>query len=288
MNHKFVANTSAPAICVKCSKDVVAHSEYATCEMCKKFPCVVNVVEDYLMCPACEFGELQAKQELKDNHVSETPEPIARLENERFNAPSNQVENIAKGNGISPLTDLPMGGDEFFNAETMATLELEKKIFSDDTIPQDKKWVFFVEQMQARRGHMQKALVESVALLKEIRSRDASINRSINLLASKLRASEKEKLKIQDINYVPVTPPKKVAARTTVKDKTIIGMAKILFAPRDSNGMIIWEALPSEEREKYLLQAGKIYANNYSTIMAASKIEASVDADATGDKNKGE
>ena len=281
MNHKFVASGSAPAECVKCKFDVMAHGEFGRCQQCNKFPTVVNIVEDYLMCPSCEFSEMQARQEAA-NRPAEIPEPIKRIEEERFNSPAAQIENIVKSNGGSALADLPMSGDEFFNAETIAILELEKKINADANIPANEKSFFFVREMQERHKSLSVTLVEGIKLVVEIRSRDQAVNRALNLTASKLRADEKAKLKIQDINYVPKEAPKKVTARMTQKDRTIESIAKTMYAPRNAQNKIVWDELPSEQRQDCLNKARQLFANNFSTISAAAKI---VDEATT---NKGE
>jgi hypothetical protein len=279
MKHTFKSNTSNPAICIKCSKDVVAHSEFATCEICKKFPCVVDIYEqvgDYAICDGCFASEVEAQ--LTNGSKKPLPEPIARIEADFVaNKPVNGQRDYS-------LEDLPTNGTEFFNAETISHVKLHEKIMNDDTIPKDDKWVFYVQQLQARRSHLQTVLKEAVDILNETRSRLSSADRDINLVSSKLRADEKAKLKIADINYIPAAAPKKVAARTTEKNKVVINIAQIFCAPRDAKGNFIWNELTDEQREECLVKARQIFANNMSAINTATKVIESHDAGTNGEK----
>ena len=79
MKHTFKSLAGSPAICLTCNKDVTAHSEFATCEVCKKFPCTVYIVGDYAMCDGCKSDEIEAASQNK-SIIKPIPEPIARLE----------------------------------------------------------------------------------------------------------------------------------------------------------------------------------------------------------------
>jgi hypothetical protein len=272
MDHKFVGLAGSPAICLKCNKDVTAHSEFATCEVCKKFPCTVDLVGDYVMCAACKSDEIEAAAQNK-TIVKPVPEPIARLQQEF-------TQNKANGQRDMSLEDLPTNGTEFFNAETISHVALHKKIMADDTIKNEDKWVFYVEQLQKRRSHLQLVMKEAIDILTETRSRLSSADRDLNLVTSKLRADEKAKLKIADISYVPAAAPKKVAARTTEKNKVVISIAQVFCAPRDAKGNFIWNELSDEQREECLVKARQIFANNMSSINATTKALEAAEKDA--------
>jgi hypothetical protein len=265
MNHKFVAIAGSFTICSKCSRDIVAHSDFATCEVCKKSPTKVDLFEDYLMCAGCIASENEAKIENR-SIPKELPEPIARVENE-FKANGN-----GKDKRDFSLVDLPTNGTEFFNAETEAHVKLFEKIKNDNDIKPEDKWMFYVDQLQKRRSHLQAVLKEAVDILTETRSRLSSADRDINLVASKLRQDEKAKLKIADISYKPPTPPKKVTAPTTEKNKVVIGLAKTMYAPRDKDNKIMWETLTDEQREAALVQARLLFAGNMTSINTAVKL----------------
>ena len=265
MDHKFVALAGSFTVCSKCSKDIVAHSEFATCEVCKKTPTTVTIVNDYLMCPQCKQNEIDALVENR-SIIRDVPEPIQKLEQE-FKANGN-----GKDKRDFSLVDLPTNGTEFFNAETEAHVKLFEKIKADKEIKEEDKWMFYVDQLQKRRNQLQAVLKEAVDILTETRSRLSSADRDINLVASKLRQDEKAKLKIADISYKPTAPPKKVTAPTTEKNKVVIGLAKTMYAPRDKDNKIMWETLTDEQREAALVQARLLFAGNMTSIETAVKI----------------
>src|SRR5678816_3326724 len=122
------------------------------------------------------------------------------------------------------------------------------------------------DRLQARRSHLQSVLKEAVDIINETRARLSSADRDINLIASKLRANERAKLKIADISYTPTKAPTKVVARTTEKNKVVINIAQIFCAPRDAKGNFIWNELTDEQREECLVKARQIFANNMSSI----------------------
>ena len=271
MNHKFKSNASAPATCIECNHDVVTHSEFATCDICKRFPVIVDIYkgyEEYVMCAGCYASENEAAlvNKAKLNEASKViPETIQRIETEFASRNGNDIKDSA-------IVDLPMNGDEYFNAETIATVELEKRVLSNSDVPEDKKNFDFHQQMQMRQAHLQVALKKGIELLVETRSRLSSIQRSMNVNAAKLRKDERDKLKIADINYVPKEIPKKVQARTTEKNKVVINIAQIFCAPRDAKGNFIWNELTDEQREECLVRARKIFASNMSSINAAVSV----------------
>jgi hypothetical protein len=271
MNHKFVSDVVNPANCKECKRDVVSHSEYAKCEVCGKFPCSVDTYKQYdsLMCAGCIASENEAEIESAERKKQDY---IKSVEEKRYESQAAQIDKIAKDNKISPLVDLPQTGDEFFNAETIDILSLEKRVMADDSIPADKKYMFMANELQQRYRHMEKTVLEGIKVITECRSRAAANQRGLNLLASKLRSEERTKLKITDINYKVVEPPKKVNTRTTAKDKVIEGMAKIFFAPKDNKGNIIWNELTDEQRQECINQARKQFSGTYGSIAAASKI----------------
>jgi uncharacterized protein YoaH (UPF0181 family) len=209
------------------------------------------------MCDGCKSDEIEAAASNK-TVVKPIPEPIAKLE--------KQFQENGTGKREFILEDLPTNGTEFFNAETISHVKLFEKIKADSSIPEDNKWMYYAEQLQQRRNHLQSVLKEAVDIINETRARLSSADRDINLIASKLRANERAKLKIADISYTPTKAPTKVVARTTEKNKVVINIAQIFCAPRDKKGNFIWNELTDEQREECLVKARQIFANNMSSI----------------------
>lgn len=256
-----------PDTCLICKKGVMSHTAFAECEACGRKPCVVEVVGNILLCEDCERKEniaLLERPKTDDTaYPNGIPETIQKLENDRFNKPSDIVARIVSS---SIHEDLPQNGDEFFNAETVSHISLHDRVMADESIPKDKKWYFFVEQLQFRQKHLQVTLAEGIKVINEIRSRSASVQRDLNMLVSKLRTEERAALKLQDINYTSPKPPIKVLTpRMSAKEHAIVAMAKLLYAPR-KDGVIQWEALPAEEREDYMNKARNTFQGNLSDI----------------------
>jgi hypothetical protein len=285
MKHTFKPGAVSLTECKTCQRDIVAHSDFARCEVCKKFPTSVNLIGDYLMCPMCEESERIAKDDASNQRKQDR---IENVESARYAAPDAQLQKMAKDTAIetistiggdgNPLTDLPMDGNEFFNAETLSLVAVEKRVYADETIPNDKKAFEYARQSQERHKHLQHTLVEAIGLLKEVRSRLSASQRNLNVLVDKLRADEKAKLKIVDINYAPVPAPKKVKARMTQKDKVIEDMARTIYAPqlsdakRNASGYVIWDELSPEQRTECLDKARNNFNNIFSSTSAAVKV----------------
>jgi uncharacterized coiled-coil protein SlyX len=97
-------------------------------------------------------------------------------------------------NRVTVRTDL-------FNAATIAIAELKKSIDSDETIT-NKPYALAVE-LQNRYSHYKQVIFELNEKVVEASNQQKAIQIYLNNLANTLRQEEREKLKIQDINYKP-------------------------------------------------------------------------------------
>lgn len=270
MNHPFTKSQLDETICARCKRGPVAHTEFARCESCNA-RCKCDLVNNILLCPDCFEKELEVSSEPKVKETKEAypngaPEPIKRIEKERF-------PEINKFTVSEPLADLPQNGDEFFNAEVISHIELRKRIMADDSIEQSRKHYFYVEQLTLRQKRWQEVLlVEAIGVIKQLRSENAAMQRDINLAISGLRTEEREKLKLRDVNYVSPKPPLKVISpRMSPKERSIIDIAKLFHAPR-KDGIIQWEALTAEEREIALNKARNQYQGTLSDIKSVDSV----------------
>jgi hypothetical protein len=260
MNHNHEPSQLNVLVCKICKRDMMAHLPSAQCESCgkpdlnDKGKSALEIVNDMLLCRSCFSNHLEASSEIvKDEKI---PEPIAKIEAERFNTLPNAIDKV---NSNYTLVDLPLNGNEYFNKAVLAHVELEKKIFADANIPSGEKHFFFAKQIMARRNILQKALVDIRDLWLESKNELAAAQQTLNLLSAKLRKEQREELKLKDVSYIPATPPKKVGTpRMKAADKVIEGIAKTLFAPR-VNGIIQWEALEAAERQNYINMAKNVY-----------------------------
>jgi hypothetical protein len=130
--------------------------------------------------------------------------------------PINSVlrESAMIDNSIQVRTDL-------FNAATKAIIELKEAIDNDPNIT--NKAFTLASTLKDRFEHHKTVVFELNQKLIEEGNRQKAIQVYLNTLSNQLRAEEREKLKIADINYRPAPPkvskPKTITTHTTKKTK---------------------------------------------------------------------
>lgn len=156
-----------------------------------------------IVCGACYEKEMAAQAEMK------------RPENQQARVDAmNQALATAKtiDATIQVRTDL-------FNAATVAIVDLKKTIDDDPTIT--NKPYALAEALTGRFNHYKQVVFDLNQQVIEAGNHQKAIQVYLNQLANQLRSEEREKLKIQDINYKPnaVKPvkPKAVKAATNSK-----------------------------------------------------------------------
>ena len=157
-------------------------------------------------CYAIEMGLLK---------TNATPEAQA----ERVEISNNKMAialeaSRAVDNAIQVRTDL-------FNAATTSIIELKATIDADDTIP--NKPYALAEELTKRFEHHKQVVFELSEQIVAAGNSQKAIQIYLNQLANSLRAEEREKLKIADINYKPnpVKPVKTKAIKTTGSTKKL-------------------------------------------------------------------
>jgi hypothetical protein len=283
MNHDFKPSQLNVTVCIVCKRNMLMHLGNAECESCgkpdttDKGKSALELINNLLLCRDCFSKELESGNDAVPSDKQSIPEPIQKLEDNHFNKPSDVITSIAN----SVLADLPQNGNEFFNAEVIAHVELEKRIMNDANIAPDQKHYFFAQQLQARQQQLTKALLGIRELWLETKNRSAAVHQDLNVLAGRLRKEEKEKLKIADVSYVPQVPPRKVGVpRMSKEDKVIESIAKLMFAPK-VNGIVQWEALEASEREKYKNEARKVFKGTVKDVKDLNESGASNDTKST-------
>jgi hypothetical protein len=102
---------------------------------------------------------------------------------------------------------------DIFNASTIAIIELKKAIDEDATIT--NKPFALASELKTRYEHFKNVVFELQQKVVDAASEQRAIQTYMNTLANQLRAEEREKLKLSDINYKP-SPPK-IAKPKTIK-----------------------------------------------------------------------
>jgi hypothetical protein len=174
-------------------------------------------------CDSCWNHEENATKAHEVTRVSfpATPKhPIQAIVNDVV-AEAKQIDET-----IEVRTDL-------FNAATVAIVELKSSIDSDESI-QNKPYAL-AEALKTRFEHHQAVIFELNRQIVEAHNEQKAIQQYLNGMANQLRAEEREKLKIQDINYTPKAPKsptvKKISTSQTNR-KTKFSMTELREAAK--------------------------------------------------------
>ena len=181
------------------------------CEVCDKKDIRITVhYGNMWFCDECWTKE----QEVTKTHMSE------EQQNKRVEAYRNSVEEktikISRetDNSIQVRTDL-------FNAATVAIVDLKKAIDENPSVT--NKPYALAEELMNRFSHYKQVVFELNEKIIEAGNNQKAIQIYLNQLANSLRQEEREKLKIQDINYKPqpIKPTKPTGIKTTGTKKKL-------------------------------------------------------------------
>lgn len=215
MNHTFQGKSTH---CTSCKKDMMAHTDLATCECCSNIGPVELKYGNLLMCVECQERDRLATEE--------SANPI--VQQKRVDAMNAAIEKSREIDASARIrTDL-------FNLNTVAIEELRAAILEDSTII--NKPYAIAEELQKRFEHFSSLIFELNQKQIEYHSAQKAIQTYLNNMSNQLRKEEREKLKISDINYKP--QPVKALKDPKVK------------APRKSG------KLDKAELRKYALELG--------------------------------
>ncbi len=145
------------------------------CDYCESTEGIRQIGEDKV-CPVCESKGV--------NRVNNPPISINEVLTK-----SREIDSR-----VTVRTDL-------FNAATVSIIDLKKSIDDDETIT-NKPYTLAVE-LQTRFNHHKQVIFELNEKVVEESNKQKAIQIYLNQLANQLRADEREKLKISDINYSP-------------------------------------------------------------------------------------
>lgn len=157
-----------------------------------------------LMCEPCRDKEINLTAEINK------PENVQKRiddSNNRMDAAIRAARMVDES--IQIKTDL-------FNAATVAIVTLKAEIDNNPTI--DNKPYALAEELTRRFTHFQNVIFEANKAIVDAANNQKAIQVYLNTLANQLRAEEREKLKISDINYQPKAV-KPVVKKVTTKPK---------------------------------------------------------------------
>ena len=156
--------------------------------------------------PECDYCENIATKKIGDTYVCDTHiNEVGKKPVEPSPINVNEVLRNARNVDTSIQTR-----PDLFNAETVAIAALLKAIDEDAAIT--NKPFAKATVIQERINHQKQVIFELNAKVVDENSKQRAQQQALNNLANQLRQDEREKLRLQDINYkprdvrMPVTP----------------------------------------------------------------------------------
>ncbi len=199
------------------------NSKIGDCEVCDKTNIDVSLhYGNMWFCDDC--WEKESKFTAENN----TPEVIQARVSAVVNKPTEQA-SIAVNSVLSESKKIDSTiqvRTDLFNAATTAIMDLKKSIDDDATIT--NKPFALASALSEKFEHLKTVVFELNEKLVEAGNHQKAIQVYLNQLANQLRAEERERLKLADINYKPI-PPKsvtKISTRQTSK-KTKLDLAEL-------------------------------------------------------------
>lgn len=183
------------------------------CEVCEVEKLVTTQYGNMKFCDECWLKEVKASEENQSlsNQQKRIDESNSRKVENQLITESKEIDNK-----INVRTDL-------FNAATKSIIDIKAAIDSDDSIT--NKPYRLAEVLTERFNHYKTVVFELNNSLVEAGNNQRAIQTYLNQLANQLRAEEREKLRIADINYKPSSvksvTPRTISTRTTSKKNKI-------------------------------------------------------------------
>lgn len=213
--HGFKPNSADITKCLFCNRIEKDHTDAAECEICgKEASC--RIVKTFLMCQECAIKEMELVEKGRQESLTLfKTEPI--------------------DSQIAIQTDI-------FNAKIQSIAELKVVIDSNPLIPAEQKDFTFAKECKERFIHIQTVIFKLEDEKSKLATEQRAFQVTLNNLANKLRAEEREKLQIADINYKPqavlTTKPKVIKTKKFDKAE-ISAMAKKYNLPEAALQMVV-------------------------------------------------
>jgi|SRR6187399_1438012 len=203
MNHAFQSSQLDKEKCGICKYNFLQHSALAECQACKNIG-PVNPVKTILMCESCETKEITATLE------ANKPENVKA----RVDAVQNAF-TVGNGNGNAKIAAISHEAsrilhneisvrEDIFNAHTKSIHALDQELHSDPSI-NNPNYVL-AETIMASIKNFQDVMFDGMALVVKAGNEQRAAITYLNQMANRLRVEEREKLKIEDLNYKPLPP----------------------------------------------------------------------------------
>jgi hypothetical protein len=163
----------------------IVKSKIGECESCPKTDTEVK----------CWFGNMFQCDEC---HAKDMAHNSPEAQEARGQAYKQEQSILAEAKAIDDSIQVR---SDLFNAATVAIVDIKKAIDADESIT--NKPYKLAETLKARFEHFKNIVFDLNQQLVEAGNQQKAIQVYLNNLANTLRAEEREKLKIADINYKP-------------------------------------------------------------------------------------
>lgn len=183
-------------------------SKVGECEVCDKKDVKITVhYGNMWFCDECwETEQKVSKEHMSPEHQQK------RVDAYRSSVESRVIETSRTiDSSIVVRTDL-------FNAATTAIMDIKKSIDENPEI--SNKPYALAEVLTERFNHFKQVVFDAQQTIMDAGNNQKAIQSYLNTLANSLRAEEREKLKIADLNYKPAT------VKPTVKKVSTSGTKK--------------------------------------------------------------
>jgi len=258
MNHNYISNNDTIDKCIECGYPAAKHGDSAICDCCDKTGSLFPFGD------AKTGKQMLLTRECMEREKAIIEREIADKESERSKAirehqsPENQEKRLQENNYlISPYNELIKNArkideqlhlsSDIFTAKTVPIEELRRTIWADESIPNDKKFFEYVAECKRRIDKLRNVIFDLDKQKIEAYSEQKAWHVAMNDYANKLRAEEREQLRIQDINYdvkmpKPITPKavKLTQKKAGVKEvrAAVSALADELGQPSTNLGML--------------------------------------------------
>jgi hypothetical protein len=215
------------------------------CDYCESTDSIVKI-GDTQSCPLHRNEASKAK-------ATNEPAPI------NINEVLKQTRAVDAG--VTVRTDI-------FNNETIAIDEIKKAIFADESIT--NKPYALAQEVHARYIKYKEVIFEHQQLINEEMNKQRAAQIYLNNLANTLRAEEREKLKISDINYKPRNVAMPVNKKTIKMVKTRIDVKELRAAAADLGIPEFTLKMIIIQKHMTVKQAHEMFKKNIEAAKAAS------------------
>jgi uncharacterized coiled-coil protein SlyX len=186
-------------------------SQLPECDYCERTDSLKRM-DDSLVCPDCET---------KGIHAANERQKQAGKAMDAINGPIDINEVLRNSRTIDQSIQVRT---DLFNAATVAIMDIKKAI--DEDVAIENKPYALASELMNRLNHHKQVIFELNEKMVDAQNNQRAIQQYMNQLANQLRAEEREKLKIQDINYKPgpvrtVTPKQIKLAKPRLDKKEL-------------------------------------------------------------------